>query len=169
MAPPFPMMVMKAFIQDVDEDDLGNFITISHKGAVANNQGAGSLAIKYDPDLGDIVVNLVGTGASTGSPTSVHRADTNANYQCPAGKKFVFVAILASSNSNVVQGKLYSSATLDTADGTLIYTQSRNVSNALQTSTGILEIAANQFLTIEHTAGTGNLNVSFCQGVEKDA
>ena len=155
-----------------EDEDLGDYITIPIYSGLSDTIGppfsTGIQSLKYDHNT-DTLINLINN--STATNLSLHDARTNANYSPPVGKKFVFMCIISATNATQDHTmKIRSSATADTADGTVLHDQTHvlNSTTAWKT-TGILEVAASQFLTLEKVAGTGNARISSMIGYETAA
>ncbi len=155
-----------------EDEDLGDYLTLPIYSGLASSIGppfsTGIQSLKYDHTT-DTLINMI--NGQTATNFSLHDARTNANYSPPVGKKFVFMCII--SAANVTQDhkmKVRSSVTADTADGTVLYDQIHvlNSSTAWKT-TGILEVVASQFLTLEKVAGTGDARISSIIGYETPA
>lgn len=152
-----------------EDDDLGDHLSINIYNSAGGTVAQGIAHMKYDKDI-DTLVNLLDIAAGTGSPISVHESRTNSNYQVPAGKKFVFMGVMDASSVGGHSMKIWSSATVDTADGTTIFDQTfTGPRNTQWITTPILEVAANRFLTLEHTGGAANAVLSKIIGFETDA
>lgn len=134
------------------EDELGDFITA----LVFQNTTTqvGQYHMKYDPTT-DKLINLNSAAAGSGTPKSATLMATGVAYQVPAGKKLVcIIAVTGNSGTNTL-GKIRSSATVDTADGTVLHDQTAAVNNSGKKTTPILTVLANQFLTSEQVSGAG--------------
>ena len=132
-----------------EDEDLGDFLSINHFSSTGISQS--TYNIKYDKNT-DTIIPLQNVFSTT-TPTSVIRSIDGVAYQVPAGKKLVFLGFLTSQSTSNVAGKIWSSATVNTADGTTIWNQTQLVNTNSRQSTAVLEIAANQFLTLERVTG----------------
>ncbi len=160
--------VWKTIIQDVDED-LGDFVSGQLFNRAVGASGVG-WNLKYDRTKGDILVNLLGAGAGPGLSVSTHEGRTNTAYQVPAGRKFIGFARLTSSGPSPTTMNIRSSVTVDTADGTVVYSQTDALTNTLITTSQIFTILANQFLTLEKTfSGIASAQMDRITGFETDA
>ena len=120
------------------------------------------------------VIHFHSGGAVAATPLSAHLESTvgTVAYQVPAGKRLVFALVLSASTSTA-NFKVRSSATVDTADGTVLFdntggTVLDNTPNISWTRP-VLEVAASQFLTIERVSGTGTINIQMIIAAEKAA
>ena len=151
MAPPFTMMVMKAFIQDIEDEELGNFISDSAWSLGTSN--IGSINRKYDPDAGDTLIFVDGV-ALTATGTLHNAIDGSTNLQVPTGKKWTVVLTIGFRVTTGPTFKIRGSATVDTADGNTHYTQTKASVTNEKVTTPVLTLAADEFLTYEVTANT---------------
>jgi len=156
--------VWKTIIQEV-EIELGDHI--SAPVFQGTNTEVGKYHMKYDPST-DKLINLSNATASSGSPTSATLLRTNTAYQVPAGKKYVFVASVTGIGVTNTQGKVRSSVTVDTADGTVLHDQTAFVNSTGKKTTDRLTVLANQFLTAEQVSGA-NFRIGDIIGFETDA
>ena len=155
------------FPQELDED-LGDFVSIAvyRREASAN----GTYNLKYDRAAGDFPVNLLNVQSSSGVSLSAHIAKSNTAYQVPASRKFVGMARCGGSSSTAHNMDIRSSATVDTADGTIVYTQTDALNNVLFVTSQPFTILASQFLTLTETSSaSGNAQIQQITGFETDA
>jgi len=158
-----------------EDDDLGNHITcpIFHSQLTSNVLGGGRLNLKYDPDAGEKPILLLSGGAASSgtAAVSLHLAETGANAQVPAGKKWKGFIVLGGGTANAVKGKVRSAATLDTADGTVVWDGSAgtNLTNQVFQTTELLEFDENEYPTIEYSSGTGTIEIKMVVLIEVDA
>lgn len=94
------------------------------------------------------------TGINSGSAGTLENQDTASNYQVPSAKtsRAVIEIIEGTGNGDI---KVWASDTLDTADGTLLYTITNNTSGAKRL-TPVLTFASQKYLTVEHVTGGSN-------------
>jgi len=125
MTPPFPMMIMKAFIQEVD--DLAYQITFPIKPALGSNQPEHDVTFKlldppivrsfnYSTALGSTSSTLTETVhwllKYTGAETGEIKASAN---------NMLLVVMNCDLSGTGSNYDIRASASIDTADGTLIY------------------------------------------------
>ena len=132
-----------------EDEDLGNFVTDSVWSL--GTASAGTASRKYDPDAGDTLifvdgVNLTATG-------TLHNAiDGSTNLEVPTGKKWTVILTLGFLSTTGPTFKIRASDTVDTADGTILYTQTKASVTNEKVTTPVLALAAGKFLTYEKTA-----------------
>ena len=82
---------------------------------------------------------------------SLELARTGGDYSTPSGKTSQAFVILR-SNSAALTFKVRSSASADTADGTVVWDQTAGMATTELVTVGPVDIAATQFVTIEFPA-----------------
>ena len=118
----------------------------------------------------DVVKVLTG-GEGVGQPRTLHD-ETGANYQVPAGKRFVALAgVFQPASASLTGLRLYDSTLVDSATGTIVYFSATTLnfnasSNFNFTAPLYFSIAATRYLNIDITSGFGVVSII---GVETDA
>ena len=148
----------------IEDEDLGNFVTDS--AWALGTTSIGSINRKYDPDAGDTLIFVDGVN-QTATGTFHNAIDGSTNLQVPTGKKWTVVLTIQFLVTTGPTFKIRASATVDTADGTVLYTQTKASTTTEQVTTPILELAADDFLTYEKTANNATFQGAII--IESDA
>lgn len=94
---------------------------------------------------------------ATTTPISLIDQHTNAAFQVTSGKTARVILVISVSNA-ISDVEIWESDTVDTADGTKLTTMFQiGIGNLITTS--ILEFAANKYITLKITTGSGRANL----------
>ena len=162
------MFPWNLFLKEQGEDEVSLYSIPFYDEFGATTDFRGQIAIKFDENNDTIIRVFSGTNIGNGVSTTLHDLkDNSTNLKVPAGKKW-FVAVTCDGATGT-NWKLRGSATVDTADGTTYFDRSRTMTAGSLVTSPVVELAANEFLTIEHPSGAGNIIFKGAIVIEKTA